>query len=386
VALTSAWKIMGGLQMTGEVINYTSLLDDIKGRIRRAQTRAVLSANREMLILYWDVGRIIQIRQDVEGWGASVIPRLSRDLRNDLPKIKGFSKRNLKRMVRFYREYPALIPIATQDMPQSIDSSRPKKVPQPVALLHPVPALGTEAISRAVLGLPWSHNFILIEKVKDIPIRFWYMQQTLVQGWSRKVLDLMIMSNAHERQGKAISNFDKLLPASQSGLSRQTFKDPYIFDFLTLDNQFRERELEAGLVAHLERFMLELGVGFSFVGRQYHISVGEDDFSLDLLFYHLKLRCFVVIDLKVGGFKPDYAGKMNFYLNVVDDMLRHEHDNPSIGLILCRDKKKILAEYALRGVNKPIGVSEYALTRSLPDALKSSLPTIEDIEGELATR
>ena len=372
--------------MTGEVINYTSLLDDIKGRIRRAQTRAVLSANREMLILYWDVGRIIQIRQDVEGWGASVIPRLSRDLRNDLPKIKGFSKRNLKRMVRFYREYPALIPIATQDMPQSIDSSRDKKVPQPVALLHPVPALGTEAISRAVLGLPWSHNFILIEKVKDIPIRFWYMQQTLVQGWSRKVLDLMIMNNAHERQGKAISNFDKLLPASQSGLSRQTFKDPYIFDFLTLDNQFRERELEAGLVAHLERFMLELGVGFSFVGRQYHISVGEDDFFLDLLFYHLKLRCFVVIDLKVGGFKPDYAGKMNFYLNVVDDMLRHEHDNPSIGLILCRDKKKILAEYALRGVNKPIGVSEYALTRSLPDALKSSLPTIEDIEGELATR
>jgi predicted nuclease of restriction endonuclease-like (RecB) superfamily len=226
---------------------------------------------------------------------------------------------------------------------------------------------------------------LLIQKVKDIATRRWYMQQTLAQGWSRNVLDLMIKSSAHERQGKATTNFDERLPALQSDLAQQALKDPYVFDFLTFDKPFRERELEAGLVAHMERFLLELGVGFAFVGRQYHIAVGEDDFYLDLLFFHLKLRCFVVIDLKVGAFKPDFAGKMNFYLNVVDDVLRHEHDNPSIGLILCRDKKRVMAEYALRGVDKPIGVSEYDLTRALPASLKSALPTIEELESELAS-
>ena len=215
-------------------------------------------------------------------------------------------------------------------------------------------------------------------------MRHWYMQETLNQGWSREFLELMIKSGAHERQGKATVNFEDQLPEPQSDLAQQTLKDPYVFDFMTIDSPFRERELETGLVKHLERFMLELGVGFAFVGRQYHISIGEDDFYLDLLFYHLKLRCFVVIDLKVGAFKPDYAGKMNFYLNVVDDVLRNEHDNPSIGLILCQDKKKVLAEYALRGVDKPIGVSEYELTRALPDTLKSALPTIEDIETKLS--
>jgi len=193
----------------------------------------------------------------------------------------------------------------------------------------------------------------------------------------------MIKSNAHERQGVAIDNFDACLPAPHSELAKGTLKDPYIFDFLTLDKPFRERELEAGLVRHIERFLLELGQGFSFVGRQYHLDIGEKDFYIDLLFYHLKLRCFVVIDLKKGEFKPDYAGKINFYCNVVDDMLKHETDNPTIGLILCQDKNKVLAEYALRGMNKPIGISEYELTRALPEELKSSLPTIEEIEAEL---
>jgi predicted nuclease of restriction endonuclease-like (RecB) superfamily len=226
---------------------------------------------------------------------------------------------------------------------------------------------------------------LLLQKVKNLATRRWYMQETLTQGWSRNVLELMITSEAHKRQGKPTTNFKSRLPEPQSDLAQQTLKDPYVFDFLTLDKPFRERELEAGLIEHLERFMMELGIGFSFVGRQYHLNVGNDDFYLDLLFYHLKLRCFVVIDLKVGAFKPDYAGKMNFYLNVVDDVLRHEHDNPSIGLILCQDEKRILAEYALRGVDRPIGVSEYELTRALPESLQSALPTIEEIETELSS-
>ncbi len=207
---------------------------------------------------------------------------------------------------------------------------------------------------------------------------------TIEQGWSRNVLNLMINSDSYGREGNAVTNFDQMLPSPQSDLARQALKDPYIFDFLTLDEPFRERELETGLVRHLEKFLLELGTGFSFVGRQYHLDVGEEDFYIDLLFYHLKLRCFVVIDLKKGPFRPEYAGKMNFYLNVVDDRLKHETDNQSIGMILCQDKKKILAEYALRGVLKPIGVSEYELTRALPDKLKSALPTIEEIEEELS--
>ncbi len=368
--------------MTDELVAYASLLDEIKGRIRRAQTRAVSSANREMLVLYWDVGRLIEMRQEVEGWGRGVIPRLSRDLRNELPEIKGFSERNLNRMIRFYREYPDLIPILPQPVAKLDHAGRDEEQPQAVARM--APNAGPMPDAETVLSLPWGHNFILIEKVKDLRARHWYMQQTLSQGWSRNVLELMIRSKAHVRQGGPTTNFASRLPEPQSDLAQQALKDPYVFDFLTLDKPFRERELEAGLIAHLERFMMELGVGFAFVGRQYHLSVGENDFYVDLLFYHLKLRCFVVIDLKVGPFKPDFAGKMNFYLNVVDDLLRHEHDNPSIGLILCQDKKKILAEYALRGVDKPIGVSEYELTRALPEELKSALPTIEEIEAELS--
>ncbi len=367
--------------MAGDLVEYASLLDQIKGRIGRAQTRAVASASREMLLLYWDVGRLIESRQEIEGWGSGVIPRLSRDLRSELPEIKGFSERNLKRMIRFYREYPGLISIVPQAVAQLAQAGEDEKVPQPVAKLAEAEP---ERLAETILALPWGHNFLLIEKVKPLPTRHWYMQQTLAQGWSRNVLELMIKSQAHARQGEPTTNFASRLPEPQSDLAQQALKDPYVFDFLTLDKPFRERELETGLVAHLERFMLELGIGFAFVGRQYQLSVGKDDFYLDLLFYHLKLRCFVVIDLKVGAFKPDYAGKMNFYLNVVDDVLRHEHDNPSIGLILCQDKKKILAEYALRGIKKPIGVSEYELTRALPETLRSALPTIEEIEAELS--
>ncbi len=372
--------------MTGELVEYASLLEEIKGRIRHAQNRAVLSANSEMLALYWEVGRMIRNRQEIEGWGAGVLRRLATDLRSDLPGVRGFSERNLKRMTQFHRAYPDLFEIGPTAVAQLSDGeAHSAKGPTALALSAGAESGGPrEELLQLAGRLPWAHNVLLLQKVKNLATRRWYMQQTLEHGWSHNVLGLMISSKAHKRQGEPTTNFESRLPEPQSELAQQALKDPYIFDFLTLDKPFRERELEAGLISHLERFMLELGIGFAFVGRQYHLSVGEKDFYLDLLFYHLKLRSFVVIDLKIGAFKPDYAGKMNFYLNVVDDLLRHEHDNPSIGLILCQDKNKILAEYALRGVAKPIGVSEYELTRALPEKLKSALPTIEEIEAELS--
>jgi predicted nuclease of restriction endonuclease-like (RecB) superfamily len=330
-----------------------------------------MAANAELVRLYWDIGQLIDERQKREGWGAAVIPRLAVDLRNDIPELKGFSERNLKRMLAFYRAYTGAVEFVPQLVAQM---ETPEKVPQPLAQTPEITFLWQ---------LPWGHHALLMEKVKDVPTRIWYMQQTIENGWSRETLGLMLKSHAHERQGKSISNFAERLPAPQSDLVRQTLKDPYIFDFLTLEEPFHERELETGLIRHLEKFLLELGQGFAFVGRQYHLDVGGEDFYIDLLFYHLKLRCFVVIELKRGKFKPDYAGKMNFYCNVVDDQLKHATDNPTIGLILCQTNDKVLAEYALGGINKPIGVSEYELTRALPKNLKSVLPSVEEIEQEL---
>lgn len=351
--------------------DFPILLKEIKNRIQQAQTRAILAVNAELVQLYWDIGRIIAARQQQEGWGAAVIPRLARELANELPELKGFSERNIGRMIAFYREYPN----PTDFLPQpAAKSESTKKLPQAAAKLP-------DAI---LWSIPWFHQIVLMEKLKDRAIRLWYMQQTLTNGWSRNVLLLMIKSEAHARQGQAITNFERLLPPPQSDLVQQTLKDPYIFDFLTLQEPFHERELETNLLHQLERFLLELGQGFAFVGRQYYLKVGDREFYIDLLFYHLKLRCFVVIDLKKGEFKPEYAGKMNFYLSVVDDQLRHAADAPSIGLILCQDRNHIVAEYTLRGVDKPIGISEYELTRALPPNLKSALPTVEEIEAELA--
>jgi len=342
---------------------YNKILEEIKGRISSSQTRAIFSVNKELMILYWEIGKVISIKQKEQGWGSGVITKLSKDLKNELPKIKGFSERNIKRMSRFYKEYPeANIEIETQK----------PIVPQAVA-----------QFANLIFLIPWGHNILLIEKIKDKKIREFYIKKIIEYGYSRTVLVHMIESELHLRKGIKSSNFKEKLPPNQSDLALQTFKDPYIFDFLTLEKPFKERELEIGLVKHLEKFLLELGVGFSFVGRQYNIKVGKEEFYIDLLFYHLKLRCFVVIELKKGNFKPEYAGKLNFYCNVVDDVLKHKLDEQTIGLILCQNKKKFLAEYSLRGIDKPIGVSEYQLTQILPKELKSSLPTIEQIEEEL---
>ena len=340
-----------------ELAFYNKLLIDIKQRIRQAQTKAIVSANSEMISMYWDIGKMLVEKQKVAGWGAAVIPRLSKDIHNELPEIKGFSERNIGYMIRFAREY------GTSILQQAV-----AKLPE-----------------QALLAcIPWGHHILLIEKIKDLPVRFWYMEQTATNGWNRDTLAAMIKNDQYSRQGTLANNFDKTLAKPQSEMVRQALKDPYIFDFLTLSEPFAERELETELIKHLEKFLIELGAGFAFVGRQHHLEISDKDFYIDLLFYHLRLRCFIVIELKKGEFKPEYAGKMNFYCSAVDDTLKHATDQQTIGLILCESKDRVFAEYALRDIHKPIGVSEYELTRSLPENLKGSLPSIEEIEKEMS--
>jgi len=330
--------------------DYAAVLEDIKSRIRNSQVRAVVSANRELIILYWEIGRCILEHQKKEGWGTKVVERLGRDLRAAFPDMRGFSPRNLKYMRSFADTYPD----------QSI-------------------------VQQLVAQIPWGHNVILLERVKDSGERQWYLQRTLEHGWSRSMLLHWIDSDLYARQGKAVTNFKAALPAPQSDLAEQTLKDPYVFDFLTMDAEARERDLEQGLLDHIRRFLLELGAGFAFVGQQVHLEVDGEDFYVDLLFYHLELRCFVVIDLKVQPFKAEFAGKMNFYLSAVDDLLRHPGDKPSIGIILCKIRSKIVAEYALRDLAKPVGVARYVtkVVEALPAEFKGSLPTIKQIETEL---
>lgn len=327
---------------------YDEFLNDLKSRIQTAQVRAGLAVNRELILLYWNIGREILSRQAAQGWGAKVITQLAKDLKSAFPEMKGFSRTNLLYMRLFAETY------------------------------------ADEQFVQQVAGqIPWFHNCTLLDKVKDPTAREWYIRQTIENGWSRSILTLQIESNLYNRQGKAVTNFSKTLPAPQSDLAQNILKDPYNFDFLTLDAEAHERDLERGLIDNIRKFLLELGLGFSFVGSQYHLEVGGQDFYLDLLFYHLRLRAFVVIDLKMTEFKPEYAGKMNFYLSAADDLLKHETDQPSIGLILCRTSGGIVAEYALRDLNKPIGVSGFQITEALPAELKGSLPTVEELESEL---
>ena len=373
-------------EITPQLALYRDLLAEIKSRIRVAQNRAALSANAEMILLYWDIGRMIAARQEREGWGAGVIPKLAVDLKNELPEEKGFSERNLKRMLRFFREYPAMAEKVPQpaSLLQGDQNQSDGIVPQPAAQLIQAPTTASPLPPNLLFGIPWFHHVILIEKIKELPTRSWYAGQTLEQGWSRDTLTLQIKNRAHERQGAAITNFTSTLPSIHASIAQGLLKDPYLFDFLTLTETFLERELETGLVAHIQKFLIELGRGFAFVGRQYPLTVSDREFFIDLLFYHLHLRCFVVVDLKKGDFKPEYAGKMNFYCSAVDAQLRHAGDAPTIGLILCQTKDRILAEYSLKDIHKPIGVADYELTRALPAELASSLPSIETIEAELS--
>jgi predicted nuclease of restriction endonuclease-like (RecB) superfamily len=327
---------------------YSGWLAELKTRIHAAQQRATLAVNRELVLLYWQIGRDILTRQAAKGWGAKVIERLSGDLRTAFPEMKGFSRTNLMYMRAFAEAWPE------------------------------------EEIVQGVLGqLPWYHQLALLDKLPGPETRSWYAAKAIEHNWSRNILVMQIESRLLERSGEAVTNFAITLPKPESDLARESLKDPYRFDFLGLGDEAQEREIENALVKHVTEFLLELGAGFAFVGRQVLLDVGGEEFFIDLLFYHLKLRCYVVIELKAGKFKPEHLGQLSFYLTAVDAQVKHPQDSPTIGLLLCKSKNKVVAEYALRDKAQPLGVAEYQLVESLPPELQTSLPSIEQIEREL---
>ena len=330
--------------------NYTAFLRSLKERIQQAQIKAALAVNKELTLLYWQIGREILIRQQQEGWGTKIVDQLAKDLKREFPDIKGFSSRNLKYMRAFAEAYP-----------------------------------DEQIVQQLAAQIPWFHNCVLLDKVKDPAERHWYIQQTTANGWSRNILAIQIETGLYRRQGEAITNFERTLPQPQSDLAQQLLKDPYNFDFLTLNREAQERDLERALVHHIRDFLLELGSGFSFVGSQYPIVVDGQEYRIDLLFYHFKLRCFIVIDLKMVEFQPEFSGKMNFYVSAVNALLRHADDQPTIGIVLCKSKNKTVAELALQGMTQPIGVATHKIGSELPDQLKSILSTVEQLEIELET-
>ena len=328
---------------------YADWLVDLKRRIGAAQQRATLAVNRELVLLYWQIGRDILTRQTEQGWGTRVIDRLAHDLRAAFPDMKGFSPRNLKYMRAFAESWPE------------------------------------PSIVQGVLAqLTWYHQLALLDKLPGADERLWYAAKAIEHGWSRNVLVMKIESRLLERTGKAITNFEQRLPEPQSDLALESLKDPYRFDFLGLTAAARERDIEQALVRHVTEFLLELGAGFAYVGRQVLLEVGDEEFFIDLLFYHLKLRCYVVIELKAGSFQPEHLGQLGFYLTAVDRQVKSAHDSPSIGLLLCKSKNKVVAEYALADKSQPMGIAEYKLVESLPEELQTDLPSIEQIERELA--
>ncbi|TWI61754.1 putative nuclease of restriction endonuclease-like (RecB) superfamily [Desulfobotulus alkaliphilus] len=355
---------------------YTSWLREIKEKIRSVQVKAALAASRELILFYWELGEDISQKLSETHWGSKIIDQLSKDLRSEFPDIQGFSRTNIYYIKKFYEyfitfsEQEQIIPPPGGQMDSVLTHQYGSQSYPPI-----IPQIGGQ--------LPWSHIKILLDKVSDHQETLFYIRETIENGWSRDVLALQIKSSLYQRQGKSVSNFQQTLPTPKSDLAQQTIKDPYIFDFLSMTKPYNERDIENQLVGHITKFLLELGKGFAFIGRQYHLEVGESDYYLDLLFYHIKLKCYVVIELKNTKFIPEYAGKLNFYLSAVDSLLKAEDDKPTIGMLLCRDKNKIETEFALRDMNKPMGVSEFTLTEILPDELKGSLPTVEEIEEDM---
>jgi predicted nuclease of restriction endonuclease-like (RecB) superfamily len=339
---------------------YKQWIAELKEKVRSAQLKAAVSVNAELIVLYWDLGKMITEKQTA--WGSKFLFKLSSDLRREFPEMQGFSETNLKYCKLFYA-YFAIRPQAGDEL---------KNSPQPEDQI-PIEALR---------NIPWGHIKAIISGEKDLAKAQFYISQTIQNGWSRSVLELQLKSNLYERTGKAVTNFNQTLPSPDSDLARQTLKDPYAFDFISIAQPYREKDIENQLVQHITRFLLELGKGFAFVGQQYHLEIAGNDYYIDLLFYHTRLKCYVVIELKNTRFIPEYAGKLNFYLSAVDSLLKGEGDKPTIGIILCREKNNIEAEFSLRDLNKPIGISEFNLTEIVPDELKSSLPTIEEIEQE----
>lgn len=339
--------------------DYLKFISELKEKIRSAQVKAVASVNSELIKLYWEIGRDIVTKQEREGWGSKVMERVAKDLQKEFPGIEGFSRTNVFRMRAFYLAYSNCL--------TAVGQLREDRL-------------------QPFLGIPWGHNFILLDKLKNFEERLWYACKAIEHGWSRSMLTIWIENDLYRREGKAITNFKKALPTHQSDLAQQSLKDPYLFDFLTLRKEHLEKDLEDGLVNHIQKFLTELGQGFAFVGQQYPVKAGKKDLYIDLLFYHLVLRCYVIVELKAREFDSRDAGQMSAYLSAVDDQLRHKDDQLSIGIILCKTKNNVYAEYILRNFNRPIGVAEFEakLVEKLPKDLKSSLPSIEEIEAGLS--
>lgn len=338
-----------GKEMAMMSADYVQWLADIKNRVSAARRKAALAVNAELVSLYWHIGRDILQRQAAQGWGSKVIDRLGRDLREAFPEMKGFSRANLLYMRAFAEAWTDF-----------------------------------EIVQQTVGQLPWGHNVLLLNRIKEQEARLFYVQKAIAENWSRTTLEVHIKNRLHERQGKAVTNFAVRLPAPTSALAQETLKDPYLFDFLSLGEDAQEREIENALMQHITRFLLELGNGFAFVGRQYRLEVNGDEFFIDLLFYHTRLKCYVVVELKATAFKPEHAGQLNFYLAAVDAQIKAPDDHPTIGLLLCKTQNRLVAEYALSGIDKPIGIAEYELVRALPEPLVTNLPTVEQLENELS--
>ena len=328
---------------------YRTWLKSVKQKIKSAQLKAAVSINTQLMELYWELGKDIVHKQNEANWGDAVLDQLALDLKLSFPSMGGFSRRNLYAIRQWYIFY------STEN----------------------------EFVPQAVAQIPWGHNRLIISKTKNTKEALFYCNATMQNGWNREQLELQIINNYYNAKGKAITNFKNTLPELQSALAIETLKNPYNFDFLELENDALELEIENAMITHITKFLIELGKGFAYVGRQYQVIVSENEYYIDLLFYHLHLRSYVVVELKAGKFKPEYAGKLNFYLSAIDTQLKHPQDNPSIGLILCKHKDKIEAEYSLRDIKKPIGISEYKLTHALPKNFQSQLPTIEQIESQL---
>lgn len=360
--------------------SYKNWLKELKAKVHSAQIKAALAVNTELIQLYWGLGKMISEKFEESQWGDKVLQNISNDLKEEFPNVGGLSVRNLKYCKYFYNFYSTEI---RQQAVAQLENSENKTVQQLAGQTNTPDNKQSTIRQQAIAQIPWGHNILIFTKCKDIETALFYVHQTIENQWSRIVLKEQLKNQLHSRKGKAISNFKQTLPSNYSALAQETLKDPYIFDFLQLDTEYRERDIENQLIHHINRFLLELGKGFAFVGQQYSLIVSDKEYFLDLLFYHTRLKSYVVVELKNTEFKPEYTGKLNFYLSAVDSLVKMEDDNPTIGLLLCREKDSIAAEFALRGIQKPIGISEYLLTKELPENLKSSLPTIEEIENQL---
>lgn len=373
--------------MNKEIQTYTTLLRHIRQRVAQAQQRAIYSANEEVLRMYWDVGEMLVVSQMADGWGQKTLERLSVDMKNEFPKIKGFSVRNMQCMMQFYEEYnkeltlPKLMSseITQSSIAQLNKNTKTDKYPITQSSIAQLPIYNFEL---PVKHLSWTHNVVLIQKIKDIRARYWYMVQCIKSNWKVDYLKEVIARDDYGKHGALANNFAETLPSNEAREVSSMLKDPYIFDMLTFTEEYNERDVEIGLVKHVEQFLVEMGAGFCFMGRQYHIEVSGDDYYIDLLMYNAFMHRYLVVELKNTDFKPEYIGKLNFYCSAVDEILCREGDNRTIGLLLCKTKDKVKAEYALRDIIKPIGISDYELGQVLPNDFRGSLPTIEEIENE----